>query len=148
MTTVKILRLNDSVRLPHKATEYAAGFDLCSNDKENIIIKPGERKFIRTGLKMEIPSGYAGFIYARSGLGCKYGIVPCNCVGVIDSDYRGEIMVCLYNHSNEDFEVRYQYNIAQIVFMEVPKVDVVEVKSEEELTNTVRDIGGFGSTGK
>ena len=145
---VKIQKINDTARLPRKGSEYAAGFDLCSNDLENIIIKPGEKKFIHTGLRMEIPPGYAGFIYARSGLGCKFGVVPSNCVGVIDSDYRGEVMVCLHNHGSEDFEVRYQYNIAQIVFMPVPEVELVEVMNENELTSTIRDGGGFGSTGK
>lgn len=141
---VKIMKLSESVRLPRKGSEHAAGFDLCSNDKENIVIKPGERKFIHTGLIMEIPTGYAGFIYARSGLGCKFGVVPSNCVGVIDSDYRGEVMVCLHNHSQEDFEVRYQYNIAQIVFMPIPETELVEVN---ELSSTARNEGGFGSTG-
>ena len=145
---VKILKMRETVRLPRKGTNDAAGFDLCSNDLENIVINPGEKKFIHTGLKMEMPRGYAGFIYARSGLGCKFGVVPSNCVGVIDSDYRGEVMVCLHNHGTEDFEVRYQYNIAQIVFMPVPEVEIVEVNDENELTDTLRDEGGFGSTGK
>ena len=145
---VKILRLNETVRLPRKASEYAAGFDLYSNELENIIIKPNEKKFIHTGLIMEIPVGYAGFIYARSGLGCKYGIVLSNCVGVIDSDYRGEVLVCLHNHGTKDFEVRYQYNIAQIVFIPVPDVELVEVTDISELTDTNRSSGGFGSTGK
>lgn len=131
---VKIMRLNETVRLPRKASEYAAGFDLYSNDKENIIIKPGEKKFIHTGLIMEIPIGYAGFIYTRSGFGC-------DCVSVIDSDYRGEVMVCLHNHGTEDFEIRKQYNIAQIVFMKVPDVELVEV------TDTNISSGDFGSTG-
>ena len=141
------MKLNESVILPCKATEYSAGFDLCSNDKQNIIIKPGEKQFIHTGLIMEIPTGYAGFIYARSGLGCKFGIVPSNCVGVIDSDYRGEVMVCLHNHGTEDFEIRYQYSIAQIVFMPIPTVELVEIKDENELSSTIRSVGGFGSTG-
>ena len=148
MIHVKILKLNESVRLPHKATKCSAGFDLCSNDKENIIIKPGEKKFIHTGLIMEIPPKYAGFIYARSGLGCKFGVVPSNCVGVIDSDYRGEVMVCLHNHGTEDYEVRYQYSIAQIIFMPIPEVELVEVDNINDLSLTERNDGGFGSTGK
>ena len=145
---VKIYKTGENVRLPRKGSDYAAGFDLFSNEIENIIIKPGERKFIRTGLIMEIPTGFAGFIYARSGLGCKFGVVPSNCVGVIDSDYRGEIMVCLHNHGTEEFEIRYQYCIAQIVIMHVPEIQFIETKTVNELTSTIRNDGGFGSTGK
>ena len=95
---VKFRKINEYVKTPIKSTDGAAGFDLF-NSGETTVIHPGEIKHISTGIQMEIPKGCAGFIYARSGLGCKHGIVPSNCVGVIDSDYRGEIIVYLHNHN-------------------------------------------------
>ena len=92
---VKFRKINEHVKTPIKSTDGAAGFDLFNSGK-TVVIHPGETNPISTGIQMEIPKGYAGFIYARSGLGCKHGIVPSNCVGVIDSDYRGEIIVYLH----------------------------------------------------
>ena len=107
-------------------------------------IAPGATEFIGTGLAMEIPMGYAGFVYARSGLSCKEGLAPANKVGVVDADYRGEITVALYNHSNEAKTVEPGDRIAQMVIAPFLKVDFTEVG---ELSKTVRGVGGFGSTG-
>ena len=141
---VKIERVNEHAILPIRSTDGAAGFDLF-NSGEKIAICPGETKFISTGIKMEIPKGYVGFIYARSGLGCRHGIVPSNCVGVIDSDYRGEIIVCLYNHGSSEYLVSYGDKIAQLIISEIPDVVLEEVES---LSKTKRNDKGFGSTGK
>lgn len=141
---VKINKINPDVTIPRKSTNGSAGFDLYNNS-ETTIIEPNERKFFKTGIKIEIPEKYAGFIFARSGLGCNYGIVPSNCVGVIDSDYRGEIIVCLHNHSNENYEVKHNDKIAQLVIMKVPSITLTLT---DDLTSTERDNGGFGSTGQ
>lgn len=141
---VKFRKINENAKTPIKSTDGAAGFDLF-NSGENVVICSGETKFIHTGIKMEIPKGYAGFIYARSGLGCKHGIVPGNCVGVIDSDYRGEIIVCLYNHGSFDYLINYGDKVAQLVISIIPDVTLEEVDS---LSETMRNDNGFGSTGK
>lgn len=141
---VKFRKINEYAKTPIKSTDGAAGFDLF-NSGENVVICSGETKFIHTGIKMEIPKGYAGFIYARSGLGCKHGIVPGNCVGVIDSDYRGEIIVCLYNHGSFDYLINYGDKVAQLVISIIPDVTLEEVDS---LSETRRNDNGFGSTGK
>ena len=98
---IRVKRLTETAKLPTRATEFAAGADLYADTQEEIIIHPGERTAIHTGLAMQIPYGFAGYIFARSGLACKQGIRPSNCVGVIDADYRGEIIVALHNHSQE-----------------------------------------------
>lgn len=141
---INIKRLNDNAIIPTYGSEYAAGCDLyaCLNDKE--IIEPGETKLIKTGISLEIPINYAGLIYARSGLASKKGLAPANKVGVIDSDYRGEIMVALHNHSNETREIENHERIAQLVVTPFLKVNFNEV---DELDETVRGAGGFGSTG-
>ena len=105
---------------------------------------PGETKLIKTGISMEIPTGYAGLIYARSGLASKKGLAPANKVGVIDADYRGEIMVALYNQSNEPQVIAAKERIAQLVIAPFLKVEFEET---DKLTITVRGDGGFGSTG-
>ena len=97
---VNIKKLNEKAKLPTYGTAYSAGCDLYACMDEDVSINPGETKLIKTGLSMEIPENYAGLIYARSGLATKKGLAPANKVGVIDSDYRGEIMVALHNHSN------------------------------------------------
>ena len=112
---------------------------------EAVTINPGETAFIKTGLAMEVPVGYAGLIYARSGLACKKGLAPANKVGVIDSDYRGEIMVALHNHSNEAVLVESGERIAQLVI--TPYI-VAAFNQVDELEDTVRGEGGFGSTGR
>ena len=142
---LNIKKLNEKATIPTYGTEYSAGADLYACMEQDVLIKPNETVFIKTGIAMEIPVGYAGFIYARSGLSTKKGLAPANKVGVIDADYRGEIMVALHNHSNEEKTVGKNERIAQIVITPFLKVDFNEV---ENLSDTVRGTGGFGSTGQ
>lgn len=141
---VNVKRLNANAILPTYGSDYAAGADLYANLSESVTIAPGKTTFIPTGLAMEIPVGYAGFIYARSGLSCKKGLAPANKVGVIDADYRGEIMVALHNHSDGAVTIDANERIAQIVIAPYLKAVFEEA---EELNDTVRGGGGFGSTG-
>lgn len=141
---MKIKKLNENAVIPTYGTKYSAGADLYACTEEDITINPGETKLIKTGIAMEIPVGYAGFIYARSGLASKKGLAPANKVGVIDADYRGEVMVALYNQSNEPQVIAAKERIAQLVIAPFLKVEFEEV---DELTETVRGAGGFGSTG-
>lgn len=141
---MKIKKLNENAVIPTYGTEYSAGADLYACTEEDITINSGETKLIKTGIAMEIPVGYAGFIYARSGLASKKGLAPANKVGVIDADYRGEVMVALYNQSNEPQVIAAKERIAQLVIAPFLKVEFEEV---DELTETVRGTGGFGSTG-
>lgn len=142
---VNIKKLNENAVIPTYGTEYAAGADLYACMDEAVTINSGETAFIKTGLAMEVPVGYAGLIYARSGLACKKGLAPANKVGVIDSDYRGEIMVALHNHSNEAVVVESGERIAQLVI--TPYI-VAAFNQVDELEETVRGEGGFGSTGR
>lgn len=142
---VKIKKLNKSAIIPKYGTLEAAGADIYSCMGENTLIKAGETVMIKTGIALEIPKGYVGLVYARSGLAFKKGIAPSNKVGVIDSDYRGEIMVALHNHSKEDYIVENYERIAQLVISPYIYANFEEV---EELTQTERNEGGFGSTGK
>lgn len=142
---VNIKKLNENAVIPTYGTEYAAGADLYACMDEAVTINPGETAFIKTGLAMEVPVGYAGLIYARSGLACKKGLAPANKVGVIDSDYRGEIMIALHNHSNEAVLVESGERIAQLVI--TPYI-VAAFNQVDELEDTVRGEGGFGSTGR
>lgn len=141
---MKIKKLNENAVIPTYGTEYSAGADLYACTEEDITINSGETKLIKTGIAMEIPVGYAGFIYARSGLASKKGLAPANKVGVIDADYRGEVMVALYNQSNEPQVIAAKERIAQLIIAPFLKVEFEEV---DELTETVRGAGGFGSTG-
>ena len=144
---INIKKLNEHAVLPTYGSEYAAGADLYAivhNDTNMIEILPSETAFIGTGLSMEIPTGYVGLIYARSGMACKRGLAPANKVGVIDSDYRGEIMVALYNHSDEAVTVSKGERIAQLVLAPFITADFTEADSLED---SVRGEGGFGSTG-
>lgn len=141
---MKIKKLNENAVIPTYGTEYSAGADLYACTEEDITINSGETKLIKTGIAMEIPVGYAGFIYARSGLASKKGLAPANKVGVIDADYRGEVMVALYNQTNEPQVIAAKERIAQLVIAPFLKVEFEEV---DELTETVRGAGGFGSTG-
>ena len=141
---VKITRLNKNATIPTYGSEYAAGADLYACIDKPIVIKKRETVFVPTGLSMEIPEGLVGLIYARSGLGSKKGLAPANKVGVIDSDYRGEIMVALHNHSKEDYELQVGERIAQMVFTPY----YMATFKEEKLSSTKRGTGGFGSTGK
>ncbi|BBF45364.1 deoxyuridine 5'-triphosphate nucleotidohydrolase [Lachnospiraceae bacterium KM106-2] len=142
---VNIKKLNENAVVPTYGSDYAAGADLYACMEEQVTIQPGETSFIKTGIAMEVPVGYAGLIYARSGLACKKGLAPANKVGVVDADYRGEIMVALHNHSKEAVTVEAGERIAQMVIAPFLAVDYNEV---EELTDTVRGEGGFGSTGR
>lgn len=140
---VKIRKLTATAKLPVYGSEYSAGADLFS-DEEGFVIAPGETHLVHTGLSAEIPEGFGGFIYARSGLATKKGLAPANKVGVIDSDYRGEIRVALFNHSGVPQTVEAGERVAQLVIAPFLKAEFTEA---EELSDTVRGEGGFGSTG-
>lgn len=142
---INIKLLNDDAIIPTYGSNFAAGADLYANIKEDEIINPSETKFIKTGISLEIPDGLVGLIYPRSGLSCKEGLAPANKVGVIDSDYRGEIIVALHNHSKEIRTITPNERIAQIVFTPYIKGKFNIVK---DLSDTKRGNGGFGSTGK
>jgi dUTP pyrophosphatase len=137
-------KLDERAKAPSYGSEYAAGADLYAVTDGEVTIAPSETKFIRTGIAMEIPVGMVGLIYARSGLACKKGLAPANKVGVIDSDYRGEIMVALHNHGTEPQVIATGERIAQMVIAPFYTAEYTEV---EELSDTVRGVGGFGSTG-
>ena len=141
---MKIKKLDDRAIIPTYASEFAAGADLYSCEDGEISIAPRETRLIHTGIALEIPQGYVGLIYARSGLSTKRGLAPANKVGVIDCDYRGEIMVALHNHSGAAQTIADGERIAQIVF--APYM-TAEFTVADELSDTVRGIGGFGSTG-
>ncbi len=145
MDAIRVKKLKENAILPTYGTADAAGADLYACLDESIVVKPGESAFVPTGLAMEIPKGFAGLIYARSGLACKRGLAPANKVGVIDSDYRGEFIVVLHNHGAAAQEITHGERIAQLVITPVFTPGFAEVR---ELTNTHRAAGGFGSTGK
>lgn len=140
---VKFLKLAPDAVCPSYGTEFSAGADLYSVS-DDVKIASGETAFIHTGIAMEIPEGFVGLVFARSGLATKKGLAPANKVGVIDSDYRGEIMVALFNQSNEERTVSKGERIAQISIVPYLKAEFEET---DELTNTERGVGGFGSTG-
>ena len=144
MFEVKIKKLAEGVNLPSYQTEGAAGMDISACLTEDIILKPMERKLIPTGFAIAVPDGYAAYLYARSGLASKKGITLPNCVGVIDSDYRGEVKVALVNLSDEPFEIKIGDRIAQMVISPVIQAILIEA---DELSETERAGGGFGSTG-
>ena len=145
MPKIAVKKLDERAVLPVYGSEYAAGADLYAVLDEAVTIMPAETKLIRTGLSMEIPVGYAGLIYARSGLAAKRGLAPANKVGVVDADYRGEVMGALHNHSNEPQTVEPRERIAQLVVAPFLRAEYFAV---EELSDTVRGEGGFGSTGR
>ena len=140
---VKILR--EGAKLPTYGSAEAAGADLYACIDAPMTIAPGETVFVPTGIAMEVPRGCAGLVYARSGLACKRGLAPANKVGVIDSDYRGEINVVLHNHGTVSQTIENGERVAQMVITPVltPAYEAVE-----ELSDTMRNTGGFGSTGK
>jgi dUTP pyrophosphatase len=140
---VKIKKLNDVATVPTYGSPYSAGADLYSAMDE-ITIAPHTTTLVKTGLALELPQGFVGLIYARSGLATKRGLAPANKVGVIDCDYRGEVMVALHNHTDIPQSVAQGERIAQLVI--TPYV-VAEFEEAEELSETVRGEGGFGSTG-
>lgn len=145
MEKINVKRLRKGAQIPTYGTDFSAGADLYAWGDESISIAPGETKKILTGIAMEIPTGCVGLIFARSSLGTKRGLAPANKVGVIDSDYRGEIMVMLYNHSSEIQTIQPGERVAQILIMPVFTPGFAEC---EELSDTCRGIGGFGSTGR
>ena len=142
--TVNFKKLNENAVTPTFGSEFSAGADLYSAEEE-LVINPGETKFISTGIATEIPVGTVGLVYARSGLACKKGLAPANKVGVIDSDYRGEIKVALHNHGLTPQTVLKGERVAQMVITPYYAVNYVEV---ETLNETARGEGGFGSTGR
>lgn len=141
---LRIKKLNDRAVTPTYGSEYSAGADLYSAEEGDVTIAPGKAVLIHTGIVAEIPAGYVGLIFARSGLATKRGLAPSNKVGVIDADYRGEIMVSLYNQSDKDQSVEAGERIAQMAI--VPFLHA-EFEEADELSDTVRGSGGFGSTG-
>lgn len=148
MKIINIKKTDENAKIPTYGSVYAAGADLYAvihNEENKVEILPGETAFIDTGIVMEIPNGYVGLVYARSGLSCKQGLAPANKVGVIDSDYRGNIMVALYNQSNEVRTVSKGDRIAQII---IQPVEQFGFKVKENLSDTIRGNGGFGSSGK
>jgi dUTP pyrophosphatase len=142
---VNIKKLDEKATIPSYGTQEAAGADLYACMDEAVTIGPSRTEFIHTGLAIEIPQGFAGLVYARSGLACKKGLAPANKVGVIDSDYRGELIVALHNHSAEDITVEPGERIAQLVITPYLTAHFVETDS---LSDTSRGEGGFGSTGR
>ena len=142
---IKVKKLSESASLPERGSAFAAGYDLRADIPGEITILPHENILIPTGLSMEIPEGYFGGIFARSGLASKENLRPANCVGVIDSDYRGPVMVSLHNDSKETRIISPQERIAQLVIIPFLAADFDEA---EELDETDRGAGGFGSTGK
>lgn len=145
MTEVKIKYLKKGVAAPEYATKGSAGMDLSAALDNPVVLKSGGRALIPTGIALKIPEGYGGFVFPRSGLSHKKGISMSNCVGVIDSDYTGEIMVSLHNIAGHDYTVNPGDRVAQLVFMPVAFARLIET---DELDKTERGIGGFGSTGR
>ena len=143
--TVRIKKLDERAVVPTYGSEFSAGADLYAVLDEPLTIDPSCTVLVHTGLALEVPVGYAGLIYARSGLASKKGLAPANKVGVVDADYRGEVMVALHNHSNEPKTIEHGERIAQMVIAPFLKADFDVV---DELSDTVRGAGGFGSTGK
>ena len=143
--SLNIKKLFENATVPTYGSDFAAGADLYACEEEEITLAPGETRLIHTGIAMEIPEGLVGLVYARSGLAAKRGLAPANKVGVIDSDYRGEVMVALHNHGTAPQTIAPKERIAQIVFAPYYTAEFAVV---EELSDTVRGIGGFGSTGK
>lgn len=145
MQTVRVKKLHPNAQLPTYGSEFAAGADLYACLEEAVTIQPGETFWVPTGIALEVPVGCAGLVYARSSLGAKRGLAPANKVGVVDSDYRGEVRVVLLNHSKEPQTIQPGERVAQFVITPVLTPTYVEA---EELDDTSRGAGGFGSTGK
>ena len=145
MSKIRVKRLKENAIIPTYGSTEAAGSDLYACISEPITVQPGEVAWIGTGIALEVPKGCAGLVYARSGMACKRGLAPANKVGVVDSDYRGEITVVLLNHGNDPQTIMPGERIAQFVITPVLSPEYEEVP---ELGDTDRGIGGFGSTGK
>ena len=142
---VRIKKLNENAVIPTRGSEQAAGYDLYAATTEPVTILPHETVKVGTGLAIAVPDGYFGAIFARSGLAAKQGLRPANCVGVADSDYRGEYIVALHNDTDFERTISPKERIAQLVVM--PYL-AVEFEEKDELSETARGEGGFGSTGK
>lgn len=145
MNTIHVKMLRPGARLPTYGTEFSAGADLYACLDEPLTIAPGQTVPIPTGIALEVPEGYAGLVYARSGLGVKQGLAPANKVGVIDSDYRGELLVMLHNHGQHSQTITHAMRIAQLLITPVLHPAYAQA---DTLTQTARGTGGFGSTGK
>ena len=145
MTKISVKKLDDRAVLPKYGSDFAAGADLYALLDAPLVIASGETALIKTGIALEIPVGYAGFIYARSGLASKRGLAPANKVGVVDADYRGEVMVALHNHSAISQTVEPLERIAQLVVAPFLRAEFVLC---DELSDSERGEGGFGSTGR
>lgn len=144
MADIKVKKLNEFAKLPTRGSSDAAGLDLYANISEPIIIEPHTTCKIGTGISMELPNGTFGAIFARSGLATKKGLRPANCTGIIDSDYRGEYIVAIYNDSNLSQTIEPQERIAQLILLPFIPMSLVEV---DTLTETARGDGGFGHSG-
>ena len=144
METVKIKKLYPGAQLPRYGTEFSAGADLCACLEKPVTLQPNETRMISIGISVELPAGYAGLIFARSGLASKQGLAPANKVGVVDSDYRGEWFVPLHNHSSEPRVIEPGERIAQLIITPYLTAKFIE---SDTLSETVRGTGGFGSTG-
>ena len=142
---VFVKKLNQGAKLPTYGSEFAAGADLYACTDEDIVVNAGETVFVHTGIAVELPAGTVGLVYARSGLACKKDLAPANKVGVIDCDYRGEIMVAIHNHGKEPRMILSGERIAQLI---VAPYYTAIFEESETLGETVRGAGGFGSTGK
>ena len=145
MDAIRVKKLNPKAIIPTYGSTEAAGADLYACLSEPLTVAPGETVWVSTGVALEVPKGCAGLVYARSGLACKRGLAPANKVGVVDSDYRGEVKVVLLNHSKEPQTIEHGERIAQFVITPVLTPAYQEVT---ELNETERGVGGFGSTGK
>ena len=145
MAKINIKKLNENAVVPTYGSEFSAGADLYALADEPIVIEAHKTVLVHTGVAMEIPTGYVGLVFARSGLATKRALAPANKVGVLDSDYRGEIMVALHNHGDEPKTVENGERIAQLVLVPYLTAEFDEV---DELSDTVRGEGGFGSTGR
>lgn len=141
---IKVKRLTNTAKMPERGSKFSAGYDLSADINENILIRPHETVKIPTGLSFEVPDGYFGGLYARSGLATKQGLRPANAVGICDSDYRGEYIVALYNDSNITRIIEPGQRIAQIIFQPYLMCDL---EDSDTLTETQRGDKGFGSTG-
>lgn len=145
MNAMRVKKLRENAVIPTYGSADAAGADLYACLEAAVTIEPGKTVFVPTGLAMEVPKGYAGLIYARSSMGSKRGLAPANKVGVVDSDYRGEVMVALHNHGTDAQTVAPGERIAQLL---VTPVLAPAFEECSDLTDTLRGTGGFGSTGK